>query len=125
MTSAIAGSDQYTARDTAVNSGVSPTVVRGGAVLLQNVVSFYRPDNVADTSNGYRSMRNISILQNILNDQLNNFRSERWQGISIVSDVALVSNSSSRQKARDINSVLDDDVALAYAWGRQGLGLLS
>jgi len=106
----------YDSRDTAVKAGISPTIVKSGAVYLQNVVSFYHPDNVAVSSNLYRSMRNISIVQNLLNSVSVNFSQEKWQGISIVADVAKVTNSVDAQKARDIEAVIDDGVALATSW---------
>lgn len=102
----------YDSRDTAVKAGVSPTTISGGSVLMSNVLTFYHPDSVADSSNGYRSQRNISILQNILNTVKTNFEQEKWLGTSIVGDVAKVSNATSRLKARDVNAVLDDVVAL-------------
>ena len=112
-----AAADQWTAdydaRDLAVKSGISPTTIKSGAVVMQNVVSFYRPDSVPVASNGYRSMRNISITQNVLNSVRLNFEQAKWQGISIVSDVNRVGNATSKLKARDTSSVLDDLVALA------------
>jgi phage tail sheath gpL-like len=111
----------YDSRDTAVKSGVSPVRIQNGVVTLQNVVSFYRPDNVPAESNGYRSMRNIAIIQNLLYNIRLNFEQEKWQGISIVADVTKVSTTTDRQKARDTSSVIDDLVALAksfedHAW---------
>ncbi len=106
----------YDNRDTAVKAGVSPTKIASGVVILQNVVTFYHPDNVPVSSNGYRSMRNISILQNILNNIRVNFEREKWQGISIVGDVTKVSNPTDRTKARDISAVIDDLVALARSF---------
>jgi len=106
----------YDSRDTAVKSGVSPTVTRGGVVYMQNVVTFYHPDNVPVTSNGYRSMRNISILQNILQNLYVNFAQDKWKGISIVADVLKVTNTTSRLKARDTGAVLDDLVSLATSF---------
>ena len=106
----------YSSRDTAVKSGVSPTIVEGGAVKLQNVVSFYRPASVPVSSNAYREMVNISKLQNILNSQKVSFQREKWQNISIVQDTARVTNPTSRLKARDVNSVLDDLVQLVNSW---------
>lgn len=110
---------EYNDRATAVKAGVSPTTVKSGAVVLQNVVFFYHPDNVPVTSNGYREMRNISILQNILANVAANFEQEKWQGISIVSDVTKVGNTTSREKARDTDAVIDDLVALARAFEAQ------
>ena len=106
----------YDNRDIAVKGGISPTKVESGTVIMQNVVTFYRPDDVPVESNGYRSARNISILQNILDNVRVNFAQEKWQGISIVSDVTRVGNSVDRTKARDIDAVKDDLVALAKAF---------
>ena len=109
--------DQWTSdfdnRDLAVKSGISPTTVKNSAVVLQNVISFYRPDSVPVSSNGYRSMRNISITQNVLNAVRANFEQEKWQGISIVSDVNRVGNAASKAKARDPGTVIDDLTTLA------------
>ncbi len=106
----------YDNRDIAVKAGVSPTKIASGVVILQNVVTFYHPDSVPVSSNGYRSMRNISILQNILNNIRVNFEREKWQGISIVGDVTKVGNAIDRTKARDISAVIDDLVALARSF---------
>ena len=106
----------YDSRDTAVKAGISPTIIKSGAVYLQNVVSFYHPDNVPVSSNLYRSMRNISIVQNILNSITVNFSQAKWLGISIVADVTKVTNSVDAQKARDIEAVIDDLVALATSY---------
>lgn len=112
-------SDRWTSefdnRDIAVKSGISPTLVKSGSVVMQNVVSFYRPASVPVDSNGYRSMRNISITQNVLNATRVNFEQEKWKGISIVSDVNLVGNAASKAKARDVDSVIDDLVALVLS----------
>lgn len=108
--------NSYDARDTAVKAGISTTRILNGVVTLQNVVSFYHPDDVPVESNGYRSMRNISILQNILFNVRANFEREKWQGISIVADTAAVTNPTDRLKARDIDSVIDDLIALAMAF---------
>ncbi len=104
---------EYDDRDTAVKAGVSPTVVESGAVLLQNVMTFYHPDAVPITSNGYRSMRNISIIQNILSNQKANFNLEKWKSIIIVEDITKVKSNIDRQKTRDIGTVEDDLIALA------------
>lgn len=106
----------YDNRDIAVKGGISPTRVKSGSVVMQNVVTFYRPDSVPVESNGYRSMRNISILQNILDNVRTNFEAEKWQGISIVANVSAVGNSLDRQKARDVDAVIDDLVALAKSF---------
>ena len=111
----------YDDRDTAVKSGISPTLVESNIVKMQNVVTFYRPANVPVGSNGYRSMRNISIVQNMLSAIGVAFSREKWQGISIVGDLAKVTNTTDRLKARDIDTVKDELTALlkqfeAKAW---------
>ena len=106
----------YDNRDISVKSGISPTRVIAGQVYLQNVVTFYRPTNVPVSSNGYRSMRNISIIQNMLYNIQMNFSQPKWQGVSIVADCAAVSSTIDRQKARDIDSVIDDLMALAISF---------
>jgi len=106
----------YDSRDTALKAGVSPIKIENGVSTMQNVASFYHPDSVPVTSNGYRSMRNISILQNILNNVKVNFSQPKWQGISIVADVTKVTNSTDREKARDIDAVIDDLLAQAISF---------
>lgn len=107
---------EYANRDTAVKAGVSPTTINNGAVVLQNIVTFYHPDNVPVASNGYRSMRNISIIQNMLNATLLLFSKSEWLGNSIVADVSAVTNVTDRLKARDIVAVRNDLVALALSF---------
>ena len=107
---------EYDNRDIAVKAGISTTMVKSGVVKIQNLLTFYHPDDVPITSNGYRSMRNISILQNINANHKANFEREKWQGITIVSDVNRVTDVTSRKKARDVDSVKDDLAALANAY---------
>lgn len=106
----------YNDRNTAVKNGISPTVIEGNTVLLQNVLTFYRPDNVPLSSNGYRSQRNISIIQNMLYNVGLTFSQEKWQGISIVEDVDKVSNIIDRQKTKDIDAVIDELQNLAVSF---------
>jgi phage tail sheath gpL-like len=110
----------YDNRDIAVKAGISPTIVRSGVVYLQNIVTFYRPASVPVTSNGYRSMRNISILQNILYNVIVNFSQEKWQGISIVQNSAKVSSAVDRQKVRDVDAVINELMLLAKAFMGKG-----
>jgi phage tail sheath gpL-like len=98
----------YDDRDIAVKAGISPTLVDSGLVKMQNVVSFYHPDSVPIESNGYASMRNISIIQNMLNSIKINFSTDKWQGVTLVDNVSNVTNVTSRQKARDILSIKQD-----------------
>ena len=105
-----------TGRDLAVKKGISPTKLENNSLVMQNVVTFYRPANVAVESNGYRSQRNISILQNILANVKLNFAQEKWKGISIVLDTTEVTNVNARKKARDTGSVIDDLLGLAESF---------
>jgi phage tail sheath gpL-like len=114
-------SNDYLLRNDALLSGVSPTKVVNGAVVLQNVATFYHPSNVPVQSNGYRSQISISKLQNILWNIILNFRREKWQGNSIVENVADVSNTVDREKAKDRKEVIGDLAELArqfagHAW---------
>ena len=106
----------YDNRDIAVKGGISPTRVKSGSVFLQNVISYYRPASVPVTSNAYREMVNISKIQNLLHTQRQVFEQEKWQGISVVTDVTKVTSVADRAKARDIDSVKDDLTALYHAW---------
>jgi hypothetical protein len=88
-------------------------MAKNGVLTIQNLITFYRPADVAPESNGYRAMRNISIIQNLLYNYRMNFERDKLKGITIVQDTSAVSNVTSRLKARDVGSVLDDLVALA------------
>lgn len=111
----------YSSRDTALKAGISPTMIKNGTtVVLQDVATFYHPDNVPTDSNGYAMQVNISKIQNIMESVKVNFAQEKWQGIFIVEDVAKVTNTIDNQKARDIIAVRNDIVALAIEWERHG-----
>jgi len=109
----------YDNRNTAVAGGISTTKAAGGALLVQNMLTFYRPDNVPSTSNGYRSQRNISIIQNMLYNLKLNFEQDKWLGVSIVDDVAKVANINDRANAKDAEAVKDDLIALAGSFRDQ------
>lgn len=95
----------YSSRDTATKAGITATRAKGGGVKLSNVVSFYHSDAVPVSSNGYREMRNIAVLQNMLYSIDAEFDSAKWQGCTIVEDIALVSNAVNREKVRSVESV--------------------
>ena len=106
----------YANRDTAVKNGISPTIVKNGTVYIQNLVTFYHPDAVPPDSNGYASFRNLSIIQNLLDSQYRTFNTEKWKNFTIVEDVTKVANTTDREKVRDIDSVIDECIALLEAW---------
>jgi len=117
------GADRWTSeydnRDSAVKSGISPTIIVNGEPQLQNVVTFYHPASIPQASNGYRDFKNIAILQNILYNTRAVFSTEDWKGVFIVADVAKV-NATNRTKARDTTAVLGTCVALAKAFEAKG-----
>ncbi len=106
----------YANRDIAVKSGISPTRVKSGTVHLQNVITYYRPASVPVTSNGYREMVNISKIQNMMDSERQVFEQEKWQGVSIVSDIRKVTSAVDASKARDIDAIKDDLARLYSAW---------
>lgn len=110
----------YSNRDTAYASGISNTIVQNTTVLMQDLLTFYHPDSVPSDSNGYREQVNIAKVQNITNSIRQNFEQEKWRGIFIVEDVAKVTNTVDKDKARDIRAVQNDVVALAKAWEQRG-----
>lgn len=108
--------DTYQNRDVAVKNGVSPTLVRNNRVYIQNLVTFYHPDSVPPDSNGYASFRNLAIVQNLLDSQYRAFNTSKWKNFTIVEDATKVGNILNREKVRDIDSVIDECIALIQAW---------
>lgn len=108
--------DDYALRDNALKNGIGTTSVENGVLVVSNLATFYRPDSVPVASNGYRRYRDIAIIQNILYSIITNFKSERWKGFTVVEDTGKISNTTAAQKARDIDSVIADYVALATSW---------
>lgn len=109
--------DDYDNRDAAVKFGFTPTIYEDGVVKLQNAVTFYHPDAVADENNGYRFRANISKVWNIGNNFKINFSTEKWKGIQIVADV---SKASDNDKVRDVDAVIADIVALTNGFESKG-----
>lgn len=106
----------YSNRDLAVKAGISPSLIKNEIVYIQNLVTFYHPDSVPVDSNGYASFRDLSIIQNLLDTQYRTFNTEKWKNFTIVEDAAKVGDITSREKVRDIDSVIDECVALIKAW---------
>lgn len=108
------------ARDIAVKTGISPTLVQSAQALLQNIITFFRPANIPAASNGYKSVRSISIIQDITNSLRTEFESESWQGISIVADASLVTDTAAQKKVRDILDVQTTLNNLATQFEKKG-----
>ncbi len=105
--------NKYSNRDLAVKGGVSTTLVKGNQLTIQNLATFYRPDDVAEESNGFRSVRNIAIIQNVIETVRLRFELPKWKNTTIVDDVSNVTDPASKAKARDVDSVIDEFVDLA------------
>ncbi len=99
--------DEYSDRDLALKSGIATTVYKNGVLQLDKMVTFYRPDNVAPKSNGYRDVRNCALIGNIIGNLRDNFDQPKWQGVTIVADVSKVTGTESL-KVRDIQSFKND-----------------
>lgn len=112
--------NDYDNKDQAVKGGVGTTMVLDGNLTMQNIITFYRPADVAPESNGYRSMRNISIIQNMLANYRLNWERDKWKNITIVEDTAAVDDPQSRVKARDVESVIDDLLEIADTFAGKG-----
>ncbi len=95
----------YSVRDSAVKGGISPTRVISEEVFLQNIITFYRPTSVPASSNGYKSMRSLAIIQDVLFKLRETFEAEAWQGITIVDDKSIITDFEARQTARDLLDV--------------------
>lgn len=109
----------YDSRDTATKAGITATTVKGGVVKLSNVITFYHSVTIPVSSNGYREMRNIAVLQNILYSLGAEFESSNWVGFTIVEDIAEVSNAINRQKCRSVENVRSTLNKLADAFAQK------
>ena len=111
----------YGNRDTAVKAGISPTVARGGYVVLQNIVTFYAANTgVASTSNIYREFVNLVKTANMIWSLISTFRGTKWQGCAIVADTSRVTDAVAKQYARSTSDVIDELIGLAKAWEGKG-----
>lgn len=108
--------DTYANRSTAVNKGISPTLVKSGAVVLQNVCTFFHPDDLPLANNSFLSQRNIALKQNVLYSTLQRFDVDKWKGISIVTDATRVADPTASQKVRDIQMVISEFSGLYRDW---------
>jgi phage tail sheath gpL-like len=112
--------DDYDNRDLAVKGGLSTTLSKNGILTMQNIDTFFRPTTIPAESNYFRQMKNISIAQNVLYNWKQNFESTKWKGIYIVEDVTEVTDTTAKLRARDVETVKDDVIALIDAF--VGLG---
>ena len=82
------------------------------------------PANVPPANNGYREMVNISKVQNMLYNEWLAFATPKWQGTFIVKDTVGRHRPHRPQKARSIDDVRDEWIALVYPVLQDGLDLL-
>jgi phage tail sheath gpL-like len=111
---------EYTNRDQAVHNGICTSMVKGGAVVMGDTVSFYRPDNIPEKSRCFRRMRDISIIQNMLANYKQVFGSSKWTNFTVVENTANVQRTADRALARDAGMVKDDLLALITAFAGMG-----
>lgn len=93
-----------TTRDTAIKAGIATTRVIDGTLVIDGLVTMYRPVDIAPANNLYRSYRNIAITQN-----LSNFHRQVWEPAknkTIVADTALV-DPSEKLYCMDIDGAKD------------------
>jgi phage tail sheath gpL-like len=107
---------EYTNRDMAVHSGIGTSMVKGGVTVMEDTVTFYRPDNIPEKSRAFRRMRDISIIQNMQAGYKQLFGSVKWTNFTVVGNVANVQNSANRADARDVDMVKDDLLSLITAF---------
>jgi phage tail sheath gpL-like len=107
---------EYANRDIAVHNGICTSMVKGGAVVMQDTVTFYRPDNIPEKSRAFHRMRDVSIVQNMQASYKQLFGSRKWTNFTVVHNVANVQNSRDRALARDAGIVKDDLFSLITAF---------
>ena len=86
-------------RDLMAKAGISSTVVRDNVVFIQNLLTYYHPGDVPDTTNSYRDFEKISRIQNILQNQFD--LGGRWKQKTVVAAVEKVTDSAARKNVVD------------------------
>ena len=97
----------YSLRDNAVKNGLTPVQVIKGVYTLQNVNSFYHPDDVTDDENGWIDMSDISISQNILQFFRDLWTTPEWTGVIFVGNRADVGTVNPDGTALDRSKIKD------------------
>jgi hypothetical protein len=102
--------NEHDNRDTMAKAGISSTLIKNGVVTVQNLLTYYHPDNVSDSSNAYSDFEKISRIQNILQNQFN--LGARWKTKTIVKAAEKVTDSAARLNVVDSEVVKTDMVTL-------------
>lgn len=105
--STYAWSCQQALRDSAMKLGLSTIMQRDGSAIIMDLVSMYHPNTVSQATNAYRDQTSLSKIMNMLYNIKALFQSSAWQGITIVSNTANVTNDVDRLKVRDVDSAKD------------------
>lgn len=108
--------DDPAVRDAANKAGIATTKVDNNALVIDGMVTMYRPASVAVQNNAYRSVRNISILQNILASHRAFWASR--PSFTIVEDAAIV-DANEKPGVLDVDGVEDFNSSLALAWAKK------
>lgn len=103
----------YNQRDLAVKGGASTIEVRDGEVTVSDTVTAYHPDG--DPNPGYRFVKDIVKLQNVIFNVDLIFNTERWDGAPLIPDDQPTVNADAKKPKNAISelSVLANNLGLA------------
>lgn len=112
--------DNYADRDIAVKAGISPTLIIDNNVTLTNVMSFYRPADIPESSRFFATFENISLCQNLLYSSKIWWSVDEWQNYAIVNDASNVTDRYGATYVKDLQSVIANWAALVRDWESKG-----
>lgn len=75
----------YVAGDASQKKGVSTTIIANGVIELEDILTFYHPDDELPDP-GYRYVVDVVKLQNVINSLDQKFNSDDWKGMTILGD---------------------------------------
>ena len=94
---------ESTVRNTAVETGISPVIVKeNSSLVLQNVITSYAPSDIPTASNGYKSKVQMTVTNNMRRSLRSRFEDPSWLGFFIVADSSKVTDTAASLKARDL-----------------------
>jgi phage tail sheath gpL-like len=106
---------EYTEKDASLKKGVSTTKIASGVLALEDMVSFYHPDNEQPYP-GYQWIVDIVKLQNIVNSIRVKFSQPDWEGMTILGDED-ISTKPSVRRPKDVKGAY---FGLADSWVEEG-----
>lgn len=103
----------YPTRDRAVKAGVSTSLVRNGAITLQDIVTMYRPQ--AEPVPAYRHVVDIIKLQTVIFNLDLEFNRPEWDGAPLIPDDQPTANRAAKKPktARMAVGAIADSLALS------------